>query len=81
MAGALRETVRRGLKMRRPRGLGTNIPGAAQRGMPGSLRAPPSRGPDGALATPGPPCRLDPSLTASSWGPVSCIGWILFDLS
>lgn len=33
VAGALRETVLRGLKMRRPRGLGTNIPGAAQRGL------------------------------------------------
>lgn len=41
MAGALGEMVLRRWRMRRPRGLGTNIPGAAQRGPPGSLRAPP----------------------------------------
>lgn len=32
MAGALMETVQRGLEMRRPRGLETDIPGAARRG-------------------------------------------------
>lgn len=34
MAGALEEVVLRRSRMRRPRGLGTNIPGAAQRGPP-----------------------------------------------
>lgn len=83
VAGALRETVPRALKMRRPRGLGTNIPAAAQRGLPGSLRAPPSRGPGGAVATPGPPCRPDPPLLLRAAGPGSAsrAGRVLFDLS
>lgn len=71
MAGALGETVWRGLRMRRPPGPGHRYTGggAARTAWIPPRPAPPPRGPDGAVATPGPPCRPDPPVTASGRGP------------